>query len=91
MISVIILTKNNEKTIEKTLNSTKEFKEVLVIDTGSFDKTLKIAENFKNVKIIKSFLNPKKQNLNLHLLYLNLQKKILLCYQKVFFSLNTKL
>jgi glycosyltransferase involved in cell wall biosynthesis len=63
MISIIILTKNNEKTIEQTLNSTKKFSEVLIIDTGSCDRTLKKAENFKNVKIIKNFLNSKNQTL----------------------------
>ncbi|MBN1914564.1 MAG: glycosyltransferase family 2 protein [Parachlamydiales bacterium] len=51
MISVVILTKNSEKTIRKTLDSLRRFSEVLLFDTGSTDNTLKIAEKFSNVSI----------------------------------------
>jgi glycosyltransferase involved in cell wall biosynthesis len=47
------LTKNNEITIKKVLDSTKDFDEVIIIDTGSNDQTLKIAEKYLNVKIKK--------------------------------------
>ena len=53
MISVCILTKNSEKTIEKTLNSCKTFSEVILLDTGSSDLTLSIARNYPNVSVYK--------------------------------------
>ena len=52
MITVAILTKNSEKTLEKTLSSLKNFQEILIIDTGSTDDTLKIARKFP-VKIVE--------------------------------------
>jgi glycosyltransferase involved in cell wall biosynthesis len=51
MISVIILTKNNEKTLQKTLESTIGFEEVILVDTGSTDLSLQIAKKFSHVKI----------------------------------------
>lgn len=51
MISVTILTKNSQDTLEKTLESTRHFPEVLLLDTGSTDSTLLIAQKFPNVKI----------------------------------------
>ncbi|MES2345470.1 MAG: glycosyltransferase family 2 protein [Chlamydiota bacterium] len=51
MISVTILTKNCQETLELTLKSLEDFKEVLVFDTGSTDRTLAIAASFQNVKI----------------------------------------
>ncbi len=54
MISAVILTKNNQRTIAKVLSSLENFEEIIVLDTGSSDDTLKIAKNFKNVKVFKS-------------------------------------
>jgi glycosyltransferase involved in cell wall biosynthesis len=51
MISVVILTKNNQETIERTLESVRSFPEVLLFDTGSSDDTLKIASQHANVHI----------------------------------------
>lgn len=51
MISVTILTKNCEETLQKTLQSLISFKEVIILDTGSTDCTLEIAKAFSNVKI----------------------------------------
>lgn len=53
MYSVAILTKDNEETLEKTLESVKEFPEVIVVDTGSKDKTIEIASSYPNVKIFQ--------------------------------------
>ncbi|MBS0628526.1 MAG: glycosyltransferase family 2 protein, partial [Verrucomicrobia bacterium] len=50
-ISVTILVKNSEETLEATLDSTRDFPEVVVLDTGSIDATLQIAEKFPNVKV----------------------------------------
>lgn len=52
-ISVVVLAKNSEKTIEKTLNSLKKFDDVIVYDNGSTDKTMEIAKSFPNVNLIE--------------------------------------
>lgn len=51
MISVTILTKNNQHTLKATLDSLTTFLEVLIYDTGSTDDTLSIAKNYPNVTI----------------------------------------
>jgi glycosyltransferase involved in cell wall biosynthesis len=45
-ISAIILTKNEEKNINKTLESLKWCDELIIVDDNSNDKTVKIAEKF---------------------------------------------
>ncbi|WP_457592285.1 glycosyltransferase family 2 protein [Hydrogenimonas sp.] len=52
-ISVTILTKNSERYLARCLEALKPFDEVLILDNGSTDDTLKIAEGFDNVTIIK--------------------------------------
>ncbi|MDP1607753.1 MAG: glycosyltransferase family 2 protein [Chlamydiales bacterium] len=51
MISVCILTKNSGKTLRQTLESTRLFAEVVVLDNGSTDDTLAIAASFPHVRI----------------------------------------
>ena len=51
MISVTILTKNSQETLAATLESLKDFPEVLVVDTGSTDSTISIASGYPNVRI----------------------------------------
>ena len=51
MISVTILTKNNEKRISQVLDALSCFDQVLLFDTGSTDQTLSIAKKFPNVTI----------------------------------------
>ncbi|HAB98360.1 MAG TPA: glycosyl transferase, partial [Parachlamydiales bacterium] len=51
MISVCILTKNSSATLEKTLASLSLFAEVVILDNGSTDDTLKIARTFPHVTI----------------------------------------
>lgn len=53
MISVTVLTKNSEQTLQATLESLRSFPEVLIYDTGSSDQTLSIASTFANVRIIQ--------------------------------------
>ena len=57
MISVCILTKNSEKTIDKTLDSCKNFAEVILLDTGSDDLTLSIAKKYPNVKVFEKLFS----------------------------------
>ncbi len=52
-ISVVVLAKNNEKTIEKTLQSLVGFSDVVVYDNGSIDKTIDIAKRFSNVNLVQ--------------------------------------
>lgn len=51
MISVTVLAKNSEATIADTLSSLQEFDEVILLDTGSTDKTVEIAKRFPNTKV----------------------------------------
>ena len=51
MISVCILAKNSERTLPATLESLKQFREVIVLDTGSQDHTMAIARGFPNVSL----------------------------------------
>jgi glycosyltransferase involved in cell wall biosynthesis len=54
MISVTILTKNNEETIGSVLEACSSFNEVVILDTGSTDATLEMAQIYPNVKVFKS-------------------------------------
>lgn len=51
MFTICILTKNSERSLAATLVSLKRFPEVLLLDTGSTDRTLTIASQFPNVVI----------------------------------------
>ena len=51
MISICILTKNAAQTLAKTLDSVQTFPEILLLDNGSTDDTLAIAERYPNVRI----------------------------------------
>jgi glycosyltransferase involved in cell wall biosynthesis len=51
MISVAIIVKDGEKYIEECLQSLATFDEVLLLDTGSTDRTMEIARRFQNVRI----------------------------------------
>ena len=53
-ISVTILTKNSSRYIGACLSSVAGFDEVVILDNGSTDNTLEIAQRFANVKIFKS-------------------------------------
>ncbi|MCX6994844.1 MAG: glycosyltransferase family 2 protein [Chlamydiae bacterium] len=52
-ISVTVLTKNASKSLRDTLELLKDFSDVIVLDNGSTDNTLAIAENYPNVRIFK--------------------------------------
>lgn len=48
-----ILTKNSEKYLQEILSSLQIFKEVLIYDAGSQDKTLDFARQFPNVNLFQ--------------------------------------
>jgi len=52
-ISVVIIAKDAEETIEDTLKSLLKFSEVIVYLNDSSDKTEEIAEHFDNVKVVQ--------------------------------------
>lgn len=52
-ISAVVLAKNNDNTIRKTLESLIEFDDVVIYDNGSTDTTMKIAKEFKNVHLVE--------------------------------------
>jgi glycosyltransferase involved in cell wall biosynthesis len=56
-ISSVVITKNEEKTIERCLESLSFSDEIIVIDDNSVDRTVNIAEKFPNVKIYERNLN----------------------------------
>ncbi len=60
-LSIIILTKNNENTISYALESSKFADEIIVIDSGSSDKTLDIVKSFDVRLIEQEWLGYSKQ------------------------------
>ena len=52
-ISAVVLAKNNEATIKKTLEALCEFEDVVVYDNGSSDATMDIAKEFSNVNLVQ--------------------------------------
>ena len=52
-ISAVVLAKNNENTIRKTLKSLQGFSDVVVYDNGSTDSTMDIAREFANVNLVQ--------------------------------------
>jgi len=51
VISVTILTKDSERYLASVLGALRSFDEVVIVDTGSSDRTLEIAASFPNVSI----------------------------------------
>ena len=49
--SVYMITLNEEKNIAESLASVSDFAEVIIVDSGSSDQTLKIAEKFPNARV----------------------------------------
>ena len=52
-ISAVVLAKNNEATLLKTLQALQKFEDVVVYDNGSTDSSLTIAKSFSNVNLIE--------------------------------------
>jgi glycosyltransferase involved in cell wall biosynthesis len=52
-LSAVVLAKNSEQTIRKTLESLRDFDDVVVYDNGSTDNTIQIAKEFSNVNLIE--------------------------------------
>jgi len=52
-MSATILTKNSEKYLERILQALAPFDEILILDTGSEDSTLKIAAKFPNCRTMR--------------------------------------
>lgn len=52
-MSVTILVKNGERYLKEVLDSLQRFDEIIIYDTGSTDKTLTIAKNYPNARIVQ--------------------------------------
>lgn len=52
-VAVLLMVKNEEKSIRKTLDSVAMFPLVLVFDTGSDDDTISIADSYNNTKVYR--------------------------------------
>lgn len=52
-ISAVVLVKNNEKTLQATLESLKAFDDVVVYDNGSTDQSMEIAKRYPNVNLVQ--------------------------------------
>jgi len=57
MISVTVIVKNGERCLSRVLHALAVFDEVILFDTGSTDRTLEIARQFSNVKIVEKPFN----------------------------------
>ncbi|MDZ7898416.1 MAG: glycosyltransferase family 2 protein [Arcicella sp.] len=54
-ISVVLITLNSEKTLFKTLEAVSWADEIVLVDSGSTDKTLEIAQKFKAKIVYRAF------------------------------------
>lgn len=50
-VSVYIITRNEEDNIARVLDNLKDFEEVIVVDSGSTDRTLEIARSYPNARV----------------------------------------
>ncbi len=53
-LTAVVITKNEEKNIARCLNSLSFVDEIIVVDSGSTDKTIEIVRTFKDVIIIET-------------------------------------
>lgn len=51
-LSCLIITHNEEVNIKRSLDSLTSFADILVIDSGSTDKTIAITENYNNTRVV---------------------------------------
>ena len=54
-ISACLIVKNEESCLAKCLETVKDFDEVVVVDTGSTDKTVEIARKYTNQVIVGEY------------------------------------
>lgn len=52
-LSAVIITKNAESTIQRSLKSLSRFSEVIVYDNGSSDNTINLVQQFTNTTLVK--------------------------------------
>jgi glycosyltransferase involved in cell wall biosynthesis len=58
LVSIVLIAKNAERSIARCLQSTQGFADVLLLDTGSTDRTLELARAFPHVRLAEGpFVN----------------------------------
>jgi glycosyltransferase involved in cell wall biosynthesis len=50
-VSVYVITKNEEENIVRLLDNLRNFAEVIIVDSGSTDRTLELANSYSNTKV----------------------------------------
>ena len=50
-LSACLIVRNEEKVIRRCLDSLKDFDEIIILDTGSTDRTLELCKHYRRVKI----------------------------------------
>ena len=60
-VSVFVITQNEEKNIKRLLESLVDFDEIIIVDSGSDDRTLEISEGFEVKTYYQSWLGYAKQ------------------------------
>tara|TARA_R110000772_G_scaffold164320_5_gene275727 strand:+ start:4144 stop:4947 length:804 start_codon:yes stop_codon:yes gene_type:complete len=50
-VSVYVITKNEEQNIVRLLDNLQDFAEIIIVDSGSADRTMELAESYPNTKV----------------------------------------
>jgi glycosyltransferase involved in cell wall biosynthesis len=57
-VSLVLIAKNAERTLARCLDSTRDFADVVLLDTGSTDRSLELARSFPHVRVLQGpFVN----------------------------------
>lgn len=80
-ISVYAITKNEEKNVDKWIDSMKEADEIVVLDTGSSDATVERLKKYPKVKVYEEIIKPWRFDIarNLSLSYVSKDTDICIC------------
>lgn len=80
-LTVYAITKNEEKNVKLWYESMKEADEIIVLDTGSTDNTVKLLRKYPKIKVYEKVITPWRFDIarNLSLSYVSLDTDICVC------------